>query len=172
MDIGSELPGWISSISVNVPNAWDNNGIIEKERDTINATLDSLEHEISRNSNTRYPNEVAKLKDIKRHISSCGIESGILGLNQCRRCYVPMLRGLRPPSNPEFNVNAEEETIGDCYQSRTIRDYFPDLGDSSRRGDPRERLIFTGLNLYDDLRKRLLARTKTTRVSRSERAHV
>lgn len=102
-----------------------------------------------------------------------------------RRCYVPMLRGMRPPSFVE-RKNDQAENPADSYEQRTVRDYFhalenwkppvkskklfgfeinhADEDDEQRRfhSDPR---IFTGLGLFDDLQKRLLAPMKTERES-------
>ena len=98
-----------------------------------------------------------------------------------RRCYVPMLRGMRPPL---ASVISDRQGIDatDCYEKRSILDYFDELPnwcrsdgveeDMSRRiqhgqapvfsDKPR---IFTGLSLYHDIRKRLLAPTHEERKS-------
>jgi len=98
-----------------------------------------------------------------------------------RRCYVPMLRGMRPPLVP-VDSNRQSIDASDCYEERSIIDYF--IGFPSWRtlnkGDedkvvrtqqkqapafsekPR---IFTGLSLYHDIQKRLLAPTYEERKS-------
>jgi hypothetical protein len=98
-----------------------------------------------------------------------------------RRCYVPMLRGMRPPLVP---VRSDRQNIdaSDCFEERSILDYF--TGFSSWRSlDNREEAkvessqqkqapdfsekprIFTGLSLYRDIQKRLLAPTHEERKS-------
>lgn len=54
-----------------------------------------------------------------------------------KKVYIPALRGLRP-----FDGNH------DHYLSRTINDYFPELNNNES--------IFTGLNLYEEVKKLLL----------------
>jgi hypothetical protein len=98
-----------------------------------------------------------------------------------RRCYVPMLRGMRPPLVP---VDSNRQTIdtSDCYEERSIIDYFTGFP-SWRSLDNREEAkvessqqkqapdfsekprIFTGLSLYRDIQKRLLAPTHEERKS-------
>jgi hypothetical protein len=98
-----------------------------------------------------------------------------------RRCYVPMLRGMRPPLASETSRRQSIDAT-DCYEERSILDYFDELPnwrsfaeveeDKSRRTQqsqvpvfsekPR---IFTGLSLYHDIQKRLLAPTYEERKS-------
>jgi len=98
-----------------------------------------------------------------------------------RRCYVPMLRGMRPPLVP-VDSNRQSIDASDCYEERSIIDYFigfpswrtlhkgdedkvvrtqqkqaPDFSEKPR--------IFTGLSLYHDIQKRLLAPTYEERKS-------
>jgi predicted ATPase len=97
------------------------------------------------------------------------------------RCYVPMLRGMRPPLASESS-NGHSIDASDCYEERSILDYFDEFPnwhsldgaeeDKSRKSQqsqppvfsakPR---IFTGLSLYHDIRKRLLAPTHEERKS-------
>lgn len=63
-----------------------------------------------------------------------------------KRMYIPILRGLRPTRRGEHNVND--------YHDRTSFDYFENsIGDGNKYSD---NLIFTGLELYESIRKRLL----------------
>jgi hypothetical protein len=98
-----------------------------------------------------------------------------------RRCYVPMLRGMRPPL---ASVITDRQGIeaADCYEERSILDYFDELPnwrsldgveeDKSGRIQQRQAhvfsvkpRIFTGLSLYHDIQKRLLAPTYEERKS-------
>jgi hypothetical protein len=98
-----------------------------------------------------------------------------------RRCYVPMLRGMRPPL---ASVISDRQGIeaADCYEERSILDYFAELPnwrsldgveeDKSGRIQQRQApvfsvkpRIFTGLSLYHDIQKRLLAPTYEERKS-------
>ncbi len=98
-----------------------------------------------------------------------------------RRCYVPMLRGMRPPS---ASVISDRQGIeaADCYEERSILDYFDELPNWRSLADVEEDKyrrtqqsqvpvfsekprIFTGLSLYHDIQKRLLAPTYEERKS-------
>ena len=98
-----------------------------------------------------------------------------------RRCYVPLLRGMRPPLAPVVS-DQQSVSASDCFEERSILDYFSGLpnwrnlkaikypfGAEAYKNEgtffsekPR---IFTGLNLYHDIRKRLLAPTYEERKS-------
>jgi hypothetical protein len=98
-----------------------------------------------------------------------------------RRCYVPMLRGMRPPLVP---VRSDRQSIdaSDCFEERSILDYFTSLPSwrtlNEVEADKVERTqskqapafsekprVFTGLSLYRDIQKRLLAPTYEERKS-------
>jgi len=98
-----------------------------------------------------------------------------------RRCYVPMLRGMRPPLASVITDRQGIETA-DCYEERSILDYFDELPnwrsfaeveeDKNRRTQQSQApvfsekpRIFTGLSLYHDIQKRLLAPTYEERKS-------
>jgi hypothetical protein len=106
-----------------------------------------------------------------------------------RRCYVPMLRGMRPPA-PMGLERQQTEIHGDIYERRTVYDYFssdphwsgqqttPDPNEQTDRSsvsqsskaedlqhEPGKPVIFTGLNLYKDLQRRLLAPSQRERMA-------
>jgi hypothetical protein len=99
-----------------------------------------------------------------------------------RRCYVPMLRGMRPPSFAESKDQQVEDFV-DCYEKRTVQDYFhafsnwksspkskklfgfESIRNDEERGFQYDPRIFTGLSLFADLKERLLAPTKKERES-------
>ena len=89
-----------------------------------------------------------------------GIEKPLSGFQPVRRCYLPMLRGMRPPLKADMPdlINARDN---DWYQQRTKQDYF--APDDMINNDTQK--VFTGLGLYGDLRSRLLAKTQTIRDS-------
>jgi hypothetical protein len=102
------------------------------------------------------------------------------------RCYVPMLRGMRPEA-PSIGKDKSDATKLDPYKERTIYDYFreshpivnandePESIQPLRLSSPDEeaehdggwgkKCIFTGLGLYSSLQKRLLAPTQKERQS-------
>jgi len=97
-----------------------------------------------------------------------------------RRCYVPMLRGMRPPLAPVVS-DQQSVSASDCFKERSILDYFSGLPNWRKLKAVKTPLsteyeiegaifsekpsIFTGLSLYHDIRKRLLAPTYVERKS-------
>ena len=97
-----------------------------------------------------------------------------------RRCYVPMLRGMRPPLAPVVS-DQQSVSASDCFEERSILDYFSGLPNWRKLKAVKTPLsteykiegtffsekpsIFTGLSLYHDIRKRLLAPTYVERKS-------
>ena len=98
-----------------------------------------------------------------------------------RRCYVPMLRGMRPPLVP-VDSNRQSIDASDCYEERSIIDYFTGFPSwRSLNKDEEDKVvgtqqkqapafsekprIFSGLSLYHDIQKRLLAPTHEERKS-------
>ena len=107
------------------------------------------------------------LEDIKSRLSRSGITDEIRGLSGAKRCYVPILRGMRPPmfQYPKGD-NREDERHKDLYAKRTAHDYFTNVSWTQKRlGSGLRNIIFTGLSLYDDLIWRLLGRTQAERDS-------
>jgi predicted ATPase len=60
------------------------------------------------------------------------------------RFYIPILRGMRPLQNTSSNE----------YRDRTVNDYFSELTAIKRPGENLD--VFTGLELYENLKKQLL----------------
>lgn len=98
-----------------------------------------------------------------------------------RRCYVPILRGMRPPLVP-VDSNRQNIDASDCYEERSILDYFTGFPswrtlnqgeeDKIERSQQKQApafsekpRIFSGLSLYHDIQKRLLAPTHEERKS-------
>jgi hypothetical protein len=163
VDVGKEIPGWIIRMGMGgqVSRALKNSWIVEIERRQLGNHLGALDDIILGTSN---PNEILNLRELKRLMTGCGITGGIRGLQEVKRLYVPILRGMRPP----LIVNTKEEDYQkytDIYVQRTLYDYFNSDLMSARIpiDDELPNLIFTGLTLYANLRRRLLARTQAER---------
>ena len=60
------------------------------------------------------------------------------------RYYIPILRGMRPLDEKEQHI--------DFYKNRTLKDYFP----KPALPDKEKMIIFTGLELYQTLKEKLL----------------
>ena len=160
VDIGSEIPRWINIISqvglvVGVSNSW----IIEKNRSELGAYLGTLDSVITTSNYL----ERQPLHELKQKLSACGIKNEIGGLQDVKRCYIPILRGMRPP----LMTSSQQEDNGtnkDLYEQRTLHDYFKEtIHRTFNYEDNPRNLIFTGLGLYRNLRRRLLARTQAER---------
>jgi len=160
VDIGSEIPRWINIISrvglvVGVSNSW----IIEKNRSELGAYLGTLDSVITTSNYL----ERQPLHELKQKLSACGIKNEIGGLQDVKRCYIPILRGMRPP----LMTSSQQEDNGtneDLYEQRTLHDYFKEtINRTYNYEDNPRNLIFTGLGLYRNLRRRLLARTQAER---------
>jgi hypothetical protein len=103
---------------------------------------------------------------LKQLASGYGIKA-VFHLNNAKRCYVPILRGMRPPFI-QYQKGEDRERYKDLYKRRSVSDYFRKanrfnpliIGSGEKRN-----LIFTGLSLYDDLLGRLLGRTQAERDS-------
>jgi len=161
VDVGEEIPGWIRSMNGQFNKGIINGWIVEKERSQLGKYIESLDDNIS---NSYRPSERQYLQMLKQKISGCGINGEIRCLQQAKRFYIPILRGMRPPSNmPSQDGNHLSEK--DLYEKRTLHDYFKDImGMQCYRDEDNPRnLIFTGLALYDNLRRRLLAGTQAER---------
>jgi hypothetical protein len=164
VDVGKEIPGWIIRMGMTggqVSRALNNSWIVEIERRHLGNHLGALDDIVLGISN---PNEILNLRELKRIMTGCGITGGIRGLQEVKRLYVPILRGMRPP----LIVNTKEEDYQkytDIYVQRTLYDYFNSDIMSARIpiDDELPNLIFTGLTLYANLRRRLLARTQAER---------
>jgi AAA15 family ATPase/GTPase len=161
VDIGEEIPEWITTIRGNSYKNIINNWIGEEDRSQLGTYIQSLDDVISRSYR---PGERQDLIKLKQKISGCGIEGEIRCPKQTKRFYIPILRGMRPP----LTMSSEEldhVRNKDLYEDRTTHDYFNDIKSLRAFTDadnPRYR-IFTGLTLYDNLRRRLLARTQAER---------
>jgi hypothetical protein len=157
VDIGKELPGWINTISrmghhVGISNSW----IIEDKRSELGPYLGALDDVISKSNRQ----ESEPLHELKLKLSACGIKNEIGGLQDVKRWYVPQLRGMRPPLIIA-SLGEDHGSNKDLYEERTLHDYFKDV--MGFRSFIDRCLIFTGLALYSNLRKRLLARTQAER---------
>lgn len=102
-------------------------------------------------------------------LTECGLLKRLPGWRGPQRCYIPILRGMRPPSS-----SVEKATLihnqKDCYWERTVNDYFSSLlsEDAENRGvslsNPKLS-VFTGLSLYSEIQRRLLSAEQEQRES-------
>jgi AAA15 family ATPase/GTPase len=109
-------------------------------------TLQNLAHALINSYATEYGTSGVLLKEC---ISSCKRELEKSGINNFKRelyfrdhIYIPTLRGLRSP----FRNNGEQNN---AYLQRTINDYFRDKDVATK--------IYTGLGLYEDVKRMLLS---------------
>ena len=99
---------------------------------------------------------------LKQLASGYGIKA-VFRANNAKRCYVPILRGMRPPFT-QHQKGEDHERYKDLYKKRSLSDYFK-KANRLFMGSGERNLIFTGLSLYDDLLGRLLGRTQAERDS-------
>jgi hypothetical protein len=161
VDVGRKLPDWIKTISKHVGNTLINGWIIEKERSRLGKYIEDFDSYIF---DAYQPGKRQILQNLKETISGCGITSEMRSLQQAKRFYIPMLRGMRPPLIISSD-GLDRVSNKDLYEARTLHDYLKDIkGLQAFTDDINPRyMIFTGLALYDNLRRRLLARTQTER---------
>ncbi|MFZ9753321.1 MAG: AAA family ATPase [Cyanobium sp.] len=138
----------------------------------INAILGTIESEMLRVRQgvrgavaSRYRSGSERLDELlacQQSMSDLGLTAGIREAGTIKRCYVPMLRGMRPPYSPAMrDQSAANPGQDDLYKERTVHDYFDKKMPKGASGSGYE--IFTGLSLYTDLRRRLLGRTQQER---------
>lgn len=80
------------------------------------------------------------------------------GLPKFKKIYIPMLRGLRPIQVAPNSSGFDNER--DSYRARTVKDYFYEsIGslEEDRNLDQHTR-IFTGLSLYNEVKRQLLGK--------------
>ncbi len=162
-DIGPKLQNWIDIITKHQHNKGiENDWILESERGRIEDIIKTLDDKIAAAVGNR--NRTTQLQTVKKNLSSCGIDDGIRGFQEAKRSYIPILRGMRPLLNAHSQSEANKCT-DDPYKQRTLVDYFSDR--KSMRGfcddNDSRHSIFTGLALFENLRRRLLAPTQTER---------
>lgn len=168
VDIASKLLNWIETF---VGGRWPqgekacvNGWIVDTERKSINSYLVQLGHEITEARNGSRTSMLECLDDLNKQLMACGVKDEIGGFQEVKRCYVPILRGMRPPLTTS-SQGQDYGDIKDLYMKRTAHDYFGDMASwASMRDDENPRnSIFSGLTLFDSLRRRLLGRTQAER---------
>ena len=167
-EFGSKFPTLANTryakVRQQVASAFKDNWIVASEIEAINsymADLSATDPDSLKKSNFH---EGSNYK-LGRLFLTYTINGKISGF-QDRKCqYIPMLRGMRPL------LPATSQVVGggvkDFYKQRTIHDYFSERNAPKRFIDGSETRysIFSGLTLYDNLRRRLLARTQAERKS-------
>jgi hypothetical protein len=164
IDIGATIVEWLSSISSIRDIPCESGWIVESDREEIGAYLAQLENIIKHTEKKGAWGEAGDLRVLQSNLFSLGIEQPLSSIQSVRRCYLPMLRGMRPPLKTETSdlINGSGN---DWYQKRTEHDYFSAPEDKAERVGFGSRKVFTGLGLYGDLRRRLLAKTQAIRDS-------
>ncbi len=102
-------------------------------------------------------------------LEASGLLKRLSGWSGPKRCYIPILRGMRPLVT-QSGRSKDSPCTHDYYSERTIDDYFSDLAsedstNSNGRPGNNKRFIFTGLTLYSDIQKRLLSADPVERQS-------
>jgi hypothetical protein len=165
--IGEKIADWCSTIENSAPSGRSSRSLWipdDARVNWFNSTLKQLNEKIYEARNSSKTARFTKLEKLKNEISSCGITDRIRGLYEAKRCYVPMLRGMRPPLPLEMAGQVQLKDK-DLYKTRTKHDYFASHGDLQNKVGFGEQKVITGLGLYGDLRRRLLAKIQADRDS-------
>lgn len=162
IDIGSQVPGWTKSLPKAKRLTSDRGWIAENDREELHQYYARIDDTIKREGSISAWGDVKTLEDLKSSLLTFGLIQPFRGLRQANRCYVPIIRGMRPPLSLDLagQVNTDDK---DWYKLRTKSDYFPSSDDWQTRKGYGIQSIFTGLGLFNDLRQRLLARTQEIR---------
>lgn len=164
VDIGRMLPAWTEAYGiVKFDNAiystesWIGEFLTSK----ISEWLKEQNAKIALNGSEDLEGKTKYLA-LKQLASGYGIKA-VFRANNAKRCYVPILRGMRPPFT-QHQKGEDHERYKDLYKKRSLSDYFK-KANRLFMGSGERNLIFTGLSLYDDLLGRLLGRTQAERNS-------
>ena len=172
-DIGKGLHHWSSIILQQSSQATHERGWIKSEElDGINDLLELIDEKIYSARFQSNRTRTRELESVQSDLVKNGIKEGIRGFQQVKRCYIPILRGMRPAlATP--SQGQDIAIRNDHYEQRTIHDYFEDIASwpSTRDKEKPRSSNFTGLSLYDNLRKRLLGRTQLERDTVREYQH-
>jgi predicted ATPase len=137
--------------------------IVVREIDEINSYMTFLGTN-KPDSLKKTPFFQGKNYELAELFSAYAIKGKISGFQERKFQYIPMLRGMRPllPGSAQVVGGGG---VKDFYEQRTIHDYFSERNAPRGflDGDDTRNSIFSGLALYDDLRRRLLARTQAER---------
>ena len=157
-----QIESWLVELTpAKMASKFKDGWMLESGRQHVSEVLRSPDRDLAR-SGPSYSRVMA----IRSVLKGCGIENALPAIQGAKRCYVPMLRGMRPPLLIPSQV-LDKESEKDLYEKRTFHDYFE--AKKLPRGfcdeDDTRHLIFTGLGLYGDLRRRLLAKTQAIRDS-------
>ena len=165
IDIGTTIVDWLSNHISSIRDIPCERGwIAESDREEICEYLAQLDDKINHTMRNRTWGEHEGLKALQSNLLSLDIKQPLSGIQSVRRCYLPMLRGMRPPLKTE-TPDLINGSGNDWYRKRTEHDYFSTPEDKAERVGFGSRNIFTGLGLYGDLRRRLLAKAQAIRDS-------
>jgi hypothetical protein len=164
INLGTTIVDLLSSVSSLRSVPCERGWIVESDREEIGAYLAQLENKLNQAERNRAWGEADVLRDLQSELLRLDIEKPLSGIQPVRRCYLPMLRGMRPPLKPDM-PDLINERDNDWYQHRTNHDYFSGADRKVEKVGFGKQKIFTGLGLYGDLRSRLLAKTQAIRES-------
>ena len=153
--VGISIESWLNNLRPDNQLEFQDGWIPESSRETINQRLQQPR-------TYREPSNIQNWNESISRLNECGIKNILPAVQNKKRCYVPMLRGMRPPTHKQY-CGLKNEEYGDLYKQRTVYDYFE--GHPALDGETPRSIIFTGLGLYGDLHNRLLAKTQTIRDS-------
>ena len=167
-EFGTKFPSLLDTIYAQArrtASAFKGAWIVVREIETINSYMTFLGTN-EPDSLKKTPFFQGKNYELAELFSAYAIKGTISGFQERKCQYIPMLRGMRPL------LPASAQVVGgggvkDLYEQRTIHDYFSERNAPRGflDGDDTRNSIFSGLALYDDLRRRLLARTQAERKS-------
>jgi len=165
-EFGTKFPSLVDAVYAQArrtASAFKGAWIVVREIDEINSYMTFLGTN-KPDSLKKTPFFQGKNYELAELFSAYAIKGKISGFQERKCQYIPMLRGMRPLL-PASAQEAGGGGVKDFYEQRTIHDYFSERNAPRGflDGDDIRNSIFSGLALYDDLRRRLLARTQAER---------
>ena len=165
-EFGTKFPSLVDAVYAQarrMASAFKGAWIVVREIDEINSYMTLLGAN-KPDSLKKTPFFQGKNYELAELFSAYATKGKISGFQERKCQYIPMLRGMRPLL-PASAQEAGGGGVKDFYEQRTIHDYFSERNAPRGflDGDDTRNSIFSGLALYDDLRRRLLARTQAER---------
>jgi len=127
VDIGRMLPAWTESYGVvkfDETNYSLKSWIVHGGRLTskLSEWLEQQNAKIVLNRSEDLEGKTKYLA-LKQLALGYGIKAVIGGFNNAKRCYIPILRGMRPPFI-QYQKGEDHERYKDLYKRRSLSDYF------------------------------------------------
>ena len=164
IDIAPIISQWAhdmfpASHKIQFRGGWMSNSDIDRVYESLRRLPDEL-------SRATHSERRDRLKAISESMKALEIDDGIRSPNKTERFYIPILRGMRPPLSPSLlQESGLDASSRDLYSKRTYYDYFEKSGrlSWSNPSEKKAARIWSGLDLYEDLRARLLSRDRKQR---------